>query len=105
MKENLPCEQDRARNQNFDSSEREQRSGSLRTPIHKLIEVQTPYQKLNTNFTLGADGELHHSMDNNFPVMMMKQNYDSGFDGLNSTNNLTGCYNGSKKEIGYNFGD
>ena len=41
--------------------------------------------KLNTNFTLGADGELHHSMDNNFPVMTQKQNHDSGFSGLETT--------------------
>ena len=45
-----------------------------------------PYMKLNTNFTLGADGELHHSMDNNFPVIMQKQlKQDSGFSGLETT--------------------
>jgi hypothetical protein len=46
--------------------------------------------KLNTNFTLGADGELHHSMDNNFPVIMLKHNQETVFAGLNTTNNFNG---------------
>jgi len=42
-KETYNSEYENPRIQDLNSNEREQRSGCLRTPIQKLIEVQTPY--------------------------------------------------------------
>jgi len=42
-------------------------------------------------------------MDNNFPVVIMKQNFDSGIADLNSTNNQTGYSGRSKVGESYDF--